>query len=95
MFKSRRPDHFFSLPMKTYVFRVVVEPDDDRWFAYAPALESLGGATWGHTREEALKNLREVLQMTVEGLRAHGQAIPEQPLEDVQVFDDSQVAVSL
>jgi len=27
--------------MKTYTFRVVVEPDEDRWFACCPALEGL------------------------------------------------------
>ena len=31
--------------MKTYVFRVVVEPDEDRWIAYCPILEDKGGAT--------------------------------------------------
>jgi len=40
---------------KTYLFRVVVEPGEDRWHAYCPALEDIGGATWVHTREEALK----------------------------------------
>lgn len=39
--------------MKTYNFKVVVEPDEDfegnpsGWHAFCPALESLGGATWG------------------------------------------------
>jgi len=32
--------------VKTYVFRVVVEPDDDRWVAYSPARKELGGATF-------------------------------------------------
>ncbi len=54
--------------MKTYVFRVVVEPDDDGWVAYSPALKERGGATWGYTSEEALENIRQVLQMTVESL---------------------------
>ncbi len=54
--------------MKTYVFRVVVEPDDDGWVAYSPALKERGGATWGHTSEEAMENIRQVLQMTVESL---------------------------
>jgi hypothetical protein len=26
----------------TYTFRIVVEPDEDRWRAYAPALEAQG-----------------------------------------------------
>jgi len=25
--------------MKTYIFKVVVEPDEDRWHAYCPVLE--------------------------------------------------------
>ena len=33
--------------MKTYVFRVVVEPDDDRWVAYSPALKAKGGRYLG------------------------------------------------
>lgn len=47
--------------MTTYTFRVVVEPDEDRWRAYCPSLEAQGAATWGHTREEALQHILEVL----------------------------------
>jgi hypothetical protein len=32
----------------TYTFRIVVEPDEDRWRAYAPALEAQGASTWGY-----------------------------------------------
>jgi predicted RNase H-like HicB family nuclease len=49
----------------TYTFKVVVEPDEDRWRAYCPALEEQGAATWGYTREEALQHVREVLEMIV------------------------------
>ena len=45
--------------MKTYNFRIVVEPDGERWHAYCPALLGQGGATWGHTQQEALKNIQE------------------------------------
>ncbi len=62
----------------TYTFKAVVEPDEDRWFACCPALEDKGAATWGHTREEALKNIREVLKMTIEGLIDYGEPIPEE-----------------
>jgi len=48
---------------KTYVFTVVVEPDEDRWIAYSPLLKSRGAATWGYTREDALVSIQEVLQM--------------------------------
>ena len=57
---------FEVMKMKTYVFKVVVEPDEDRWHAYCPVLEDKGGATWGYTREEALKNISEVVEMIIE-----------------------------
>lgn len=43
--------------------RIVVEPDEDRWRAYCPELEAQGAATWGRTPEEAIRHLREVLEM--------------------------------
>ena len=78
---------------KTYIFRVVVEPDEDRWFACCPILEDRGAATWGYTREEALKNIREVLEITVESMIEHGEPIPEDP--EVQIFSEPRVAVTL
>ncbi len=81
--------------MKTYVFRVVVEPDDDGWVAYSPALKERGGATWGYTSEEALENIRQVLQLTVESLVKQGESIPENPETDVQVFTEPRVAINI
>jgi predicted RNase H-like HicB family nuclease len=65
--------------MKTYTFTVIVEPDEDRWHAYCPALESQGAATWGYTREEALKHIDEVLHMVVEAMLEDNERIPEEP----------------
>lgn len=81
--------------MKTYVFRVVVEPDEDRWVAYCPTLKDRGAATWGNTQEDALENIRQVLQMTVESMVEHGEAIPEDPASEVQVFAEPRVAVNI
>ena len=81
--------------MKTYVFRVVVEPDEDRWVAYSPALKEMGGASWGHTSDEALANVREVIEMTISSMQEHGESIPEDPESDVRVFAEPQVAVNL
>jgi predicted RNase H-like HicB family nuclease len=77
--------------MKTYVFRVVVEPDEDRWAAYCPALHHLGAATWGHTQEEALQHINEVVQMIVQELLEDGEPIPE----DVQVSSEPLVSVTV
>jgi len=60
----------------TYTFRIVVEPDEDRWRAYAPALEAQGASTWGYSREEALANIREVLEMIVGELAEEGRSVP-------------------
>lgn len=77
--------------MKTYLFKVVLEPDDDLWAASCPALNHLGAATWGKTKEEALKHIHEVVQMIVEELAEDGEPIPE----DVQVSQDLLVSVTV
>lgn len=77
--------------MKSYLFRVVVEKDEDVWRAYAPELESRGAATWGHSREEALRNIEEVLQMVVEEMLEAGEPLPE----NVGVADEPRVAVNV
>ncbi len=79
--------------LKTYTFKVIVEPDDDRWSAYAPALVAKGGATWGDTKEEALKHIQEVVQMVVETLIEDGEAIPLEPKDAVQVLEEPAVSV--
>jgi predicted RNase H-like HicB family nuclease len=62
--------------MKSYLFRVVVEPDERAWRAYIPDLESRGGATWGATKEEAIRNIHEVAQMVIESILEDGEALP-------------------
>jgi len=79
--------------MKSYSFKVVVEPDGERWHAYCPALVRQGGATWGYTRQEAVRNIQEVVQMVVESLVEHGEAVPEEPSDQVHVLSEPQVAV--
>jgi predicted RNase H-like HicB family nuclease len=75
----------------TYTFKVVVEPDADAWHAYCPALVAYGAATWGETREEALRHIREVVEMVVAELIEDGEPIPkgaqisEEPLVSVTV----------
>ena len=63
--------------MKSYTFPIEIEPDEDRWFARVPDLESQGAATWGHTKEEALRNIQEVAQMVIESLLEDGKPLPE------------------
>ena len=82
--------------MKTYMFRVVVEPDDDdRWVAYCPALEGYAATTWGYTREEASKHIHEVVQLVLQELVEDQEAIPDEPLNEVIVSSESKVAVTI
>jgi len=82
------------MDMKTYTFKVIVEPDEDRWHAYCPALHQYGAATWGNTREEAFQHIQEVVRMIIDELREDGIALPDGPKEDVEVFSDERVAVT-
>ena len=63
--------------MKTYVFQVEFEPDEEGWRAFYPPLEKVGASTWGYTQEEALKNIQEVLEMLLEGLEERGQSLAD------------------
>jgi predicted RNase H-like HicB family nuclease len=73
----------------TYTFSVVVEPDEDAWFAYCPALKGYGAATWGSTRDEALRHIREVVGMVVAELVEDGEELPA----DVDVNEGTPVSV--
>jgi predicted RNase H-like HicB family nuclease len=88
------------MSMKTYSFKVVVEPDEDAqgnpaWHAYCPALERQGAATSGSTREEALKHINEVVQLVVESMIEHAEALPSESTEDVQVTVEPRVTVNV
>jgi predicted RNase H-like HicB family nuclease len=62
--------------VRSYVFSVILEPDEQAWRAYIPDLEEKGGATWGRTKEEALGNIREVAQMVIESMLEDGEPLP-------------------
>jgi predicted RNase H-like HicB family nuclease len=79
----------------TYIFRVVIEPDEDRWVAYCPALEEYAAASWGYTKEDALKNIQEVVEMIIEEMIEDGKPIPSLPQEEVQVFPEPKVMVAV
>ncbi len=82
-----------TVKLKSLTFRVVLEPDEDAWAAYCPALVEKGVATWGHTPEEALRNLHEVLQMVLESLHEHGEPLPEEAA--LQVASEPLITVSV
>lgn len=61
---------------------VITEREDDgRYSVYVPDLP--GCASWGETRDEALVNIRDAIEVYVGGLKADGQSIP-QPRSSVE-----------
>ena len=77
--------------MKSYIFRVVLEPDADVWRAYIPELEAKGAATWGNDKEEALRNIREGARIVIESLLADGEPLPP----SINEIDQPVVAVTV
>jgi predicted RNase H-like HicB family nuclease len=77
----------------TYTFKLVVEPDGDRWHAYCPALVAAGAATWGYTREEALRNIQDVVRMVVDIMVEDGEPLPTEPPDQVRILAEPEVAV--
>ena len=87
--------------MKTYTFKVIVEPDEDfdgnpsGWHACCPALERHGASTWGETEAEALKRINDVVRMVVDSMLEHGEHIPDEPGDQVEVTVEPRVAVTV
>ncbi len=61
-------------PMKAYRFSVVIEEDDDGFYAYCPELQ--GCYTQGETYEEALQNVRDAVRLHLEDRLSNGESIP-------------------
>jgi predicted RNase H-like HicB family nuclease len=80
------------IAVKSYVFRVELEEEDDgRWSAWIDALP--GCAVWGYTREEALEALKDAAQAYLEVMVEKGQRIPV--ADTVETIDAPVVAVTL
>jgi predicted RNase H-like HicB family nuclease len=60
--------------MVTYQFTVVMEPDEDGFHAYVPALP--GCHTFGDTVEEARANISEAIELHVQSMVEDGEPIP-------------------
>jgi predicted RNase H-like HicB family nuclease len=61
--------------MKTYRFSVVIEKDEDGYFAFCPELQ--GCYSQGNTHEEALENIKDAIRLHVEDRLECGEEIPQ------------------
>ena len=59
--------------MKTYRFTVIVERDNDGYFAFCPELQ--GCYTQGESYEEALDNIKDAIHLHVEDRKNNGEDI--------------------
>ena len=61
--------------MGTFRYTVVIEWDlDER--AYVANVPALPVSTYGETRQDALRQAKDAIAVTIEGLRAAGQPVP-------------------
>ena len=77
--------------MQTYLFHVeLVKEEDGRWSAGVPALA--GCATWGNSKEEALRNIRDAVEAYLRDMQKAGEMLPK---DAAQVVSEPLVAVNL
>jgi predicted RNase H-like HicB family nuclease len=63
---------------RKHVFQIIVEQDEaGNYVAECPALRAC--YTQGKTYEEVIENIKDVLALCLEELRAQGKKVPKQP----------------
>jgi predicted RNase H-like HicB family nuclease len=60
--------------MTKYKFSVIIEKDQDGYFAFCPELQ--GCYTQGNTHEEVLENIRDAIRLHIENRIESGEEIP-------------------
>jgi predicted RNase H-like HicB family nuclease len=77
---------------KSYVFLAeLLQEEDGRWSAGVPSLP--GCATWGFSKEEALRNLRDAVEAYIRDVHTAGGEIPKEASAEVR--DGPLVAVTV
>ncbi len=69
---------------ETLRYTAFLEAGDDGWLTVrCPALP--GCVSQGRTRDDALKNIREAIELYVESVREDDEAVPREDIEVVEV----------
>ena len=77
---------------KTYFFQVeIAQEEDGRWSAWVESLP--GCATWGYTKQEALRNIRDAVEAYIRDMQKAGEDIPADA--PTRVVDAPVVAVTV
>lgn len=64
-------------------FVVIIEPTPTGFSAYSPDLP--GCATTGRSREEIETNMREAIELHIEGLREEGNDVPDPQTDSIVI----------
>jgi len=64
-------------------YTVIYEPGEQNWSAYVPDIP--GCIATGKTREEIESQIREAIEFHLEGLRLHGEPVPQPSVEAAKV----------
>jgi predicted RNase H-like HicB family nuclease len=75
---------------KRYVYRIIIEPDDDRFYAEIPALP--GCYSWGYPYEEVFRNIKKAAELWLETLSEDSELILE---EDPKVLQEAPITLGL
>ena len=73
---------------KRATYTVIIQPESDPEFkgyynAIVPALP--GCFTYGTTRDEAIQNVREAIEVYLGDLEANGEPVPEEHIETIGI----------
>ena len=79
---KRKTTTYIPVSPRPYVYRVVIEPDEDRYYARIPILP--GCYTWGRTYEEVLKHIKEALEVWLEVKKEEGEPIPIETAQTIK-----------
>ena len=70
------------------IYTAVLQPENDPEFQgyYNASVPALPGCfSYGETREAALKNIREAVELYLEDLESAGEPLPEDHVEQIQL----------
>ena len=70
------------------VYTIILQPETDPEFEdyYNASVPALPGCfSYGTTREEALGNIKEAIELYLEELEASGERIPDEQIESLEV----------
>ena len=76
IFKSGLPKEAkFNMDTKTYRFSIIIEKDEEGYFASCPELQ--GCYSQGDTYEEAIENIKDAIRLHIEDRLECGEEIPQ------------------